>query len=985
MFMANTNKIKYTASNDIVNGGITNNNVILGVDMALDYGPTTGDTGTGFYQGVNPNNSGYTIYRLSDSDIPRIVVAEDDEALIFFANSFGDRSDITTVTDAILYFKDNLGYFITNRKVESITTSGMTLMYDPGSVQSYPKSGTTMSNLGSFGQGANGPAMYLTSSGASVNFVDEKGGSLRFYNLNDGDGSYATANFTESSNDFTYNAWFKCDSFDSADGWNVITSRQSYQQTGIFTYNGNGFLSFFDNNFPIDVHYETNEPQVIIGKWHNVTVRHIEGETTQLYLDNVLIAEDTVNTEIYNEDMTKFMIGHGGVGPDYFDGQIGHVAYYNRALSVAEIGKNYNALRDRYYGASGGETFFIMAQMPGNNNWGYVILDAGTGTASEVIDTGLDRDLYFEDRILQVNHGGYSLIFGNDDTGDRKVLFIDALGTLVETFDFGNNNWDSDRASGFVNVITDYDGGVMKFFDGTAVGTYTWDPMSEEVDFNSNWEPTSIDRTFAIYTRNTSTDVVTWKLANAQTGVVNLRTYDANDYSTEPIIYTSGNFVVLPFYDNNTELHSSLEIYGVDGTLKHTQSLTGATLNSWDARTFGTGKFSIIYTNNVDEDVAYHIYAYIESTNSLVSTTHARGANYRNRDTESESLDRPSENTNCESIHYTFRSNSTNYNNQLDYYNYIDYVSLFDGGSSFVTNVFANNVSKGISRDSDSTKFLNDLVNTGDGKLKSMLVTPSGFTYTELLADVTTLTNIDHTLLNNDIIYILYLNNVNNVYNYYVIDGITGAIRDTLTTSTVGNYNDTWDTEFDTLYIRNHDTAEAWYMNRNQYEFADTTYYASTENASDFYNEDGWIEEPVLVMYNPNTDGKCRVLTPDGISNEFTLPISTQGGYDLTLGKSFFTWRYHNVDGKPSMRIYDFSGNTLNDYVSPIAADVNSNFHQYGTIGNLVYVVAGEGCPDNQCGTLVPTILNTDGTTSSRTIFGNYYTSATDFFWWDNC
>jgi hypothetical protein len=986
MFMANTNKIKYTAGNDIVNGGITNNNVILGVDMALDYGPTTGDTGTGFYQGVTPNNSGYTIYRLSDSEVPRIVVAENDEALIFFANSFGDRSDITTVRDAILYFKDNLGYFVTNRKVESITTSGMTLMYDPGLVQSYPKSGTTMDNLGAAGVGSNGPTMSLTSDGASVDFVNEKGGTLRFYNLNNGDGSYATADYSDSPSDFTYNVWFKANSFDGPT-WNVITSRGAWQQIGIFN-EGGGYVSFYDQNSNVDIFDDSGDPQVILDKWHNVTVRHIDGETTQLYVDNVLINEDTTNTNLYNEDMVKFMIGGSNTAPDYFDGEIGHVAYYSRALSVAEITKNYNALRDRYYGASGGESFFIMAQMPNSNNFGYVILEATTGIASEVIDTGLDRDIYFEDNILQVNHGGYSLVFGNDNTGDKKVLFIDALGNLVETFDFGNNNWTSDRASGFVNVITDNAGGVMKFFDGTSVGTYTWDPMSEEVSFNSNWDPTSIDGTFAIYTRNPTTNVVTWKLANAQTGVVNLRTYDADDFSTEPMIYTSGNFVVLPFYSYATSLHSSLEIYGVDGTLKHSQSLTGSTLNSWDARSFGNGNFSIIYTNNTDEEVAYQIYAYIGSTNSLVSTTHARGANYRNYDTDSESINRPSENTNCNSIHYTFRSNSTNFSNELDYYNYIDYVSLFDGGSSFVTNVFANNTSKGISRDSDSTKFLNDLVNTGDGKLKSMLVTPSGFTFTELLADVTTLSDVNHTLLNNDIIYILYLNNVFNEYNYYVIDGTTGAIRDTLTTSTVGNYNDTWDTEFDTLYIRNHDTAEAWYMNRNQYEFVDTTYYSSTRNANNFYNEDGWTEEPVLVMYNPNTDGKCRVLTPDGISDEFTLPLSTQQGYDLTLGKSFFTWKYHNEDGKPSMKMYDFSGNTLNDYVSPFSVDVNQNFHTYGTIGNLAYVVAGEGCPET-CGTLVPTILKTDGTTESQTIFytniGNYWTSATDFFWWDDC
>ena len=118
-------------------------------------------------------------------------------------------------------------------------------------------------------------------------------------------------------------------------------------------------------------------------------------------------------------------------------------------------------------------------------------------------------------------------------------------------------------------------------------------------------------------------------------------------------------------------------------------------------------------------------------------------------------------------------------------------------------------------------------------------------------------------------------------------------------------------------------------MCRNQYEFATTTAYDSTDNANNYYNEDTWVEDPVLILYNPNTDRKCRVLSSTGLSNEFTLPESTQGGYDLTLGKSFFTWRYHNVDGKPSMRMYDFSGTTLNDYVSPFAVDAGSNFHQY--------------------------------------------------------
>ena len=987
MFMANTNKIKYVGGNDILNGAITNNNVALGVDMDLDYGPTTD---TQYWQGVNPNNGGYTIYYLNGEDQPRIEVAKDDTALIFFANSFGNRSDITTVTDALLYFKDNLGYFITNRRYDSITTSGMTLMYDPGLVQSYPKSGTTMDNLGSQGQGNNGPLMYFNENGANVDFVDEKGGSLMFHNNNDGDGSYATASFTNSSNDFTYNVWFKVSSF-TTPTWNVITSRGAWQQIGIFTEGGpGGYIDFYDNNYGVDIFDESGNPQIITDKWYNVTVRHIEGETTQLYLDNVLIGEDTTNVNLYNEDMTEFFIGFSNMDPDYFDGQIGHVAYYERALSVAEIEKNYNALHNRYYGASAGETIMLLAEMPGNNNFGYVILDAATGMATGPFDTGLDRNLFNEDNILQLNHGGYSVIFGNNDTGDRKVLFMDALGTIVDTFDFPNNNWDYDRCDGFINIITDWDGGTIKFFDGLAVGTYTWDTNLEDAYFDWNWDPTSKNKTFVIYSRNYDTNMVTWKLANAQTGVVSLPSYNNNDYNTEPILYTSGDFVVLPMYNNNTNEHSSLDIYGTDGTLKHSESLSGLTLNSWNGELFGNGKASFMYWNNNDDNVDYHLYAYNESTNSFVTTTHERGYNYNDYNTYSQSLDWPQEDTDSESIHYMFYNGNYNYNNNLYYMDYLSFVSLFDGETNFITNVLANgNGAVGMAWDGDSTKYYNDLVDTGDGELKSMLVKPSGFLYTDVIADVTRLSNYNQRTLNNDVVWFLTLDGAYNSYNFYVINGTTNAITDTLTFSTAGDNNYNWWSNFDTLYIKNNETSDAWYFCRGVQEFTLTTKYNYVWSSNNYFIDDNtWSDDGVFVLFNPNSDLKCRILSPTGISNEFTLPTSQSNGWDMYIGCTFIAWKY-NVDdqfNRPAMRLYDFSGNTINDYVSE-SYDNGWNFWNWGAVGNLAFVVAGEGGPNGQYGTLIPTILNTDGTISSQTIYqsniGNHWITGTDYFWWD--
>jgi hypothetical protein len=371
----------------------------------------------------------------------------------------------------------------------------MTLMYDPGLVQSFPKTGTTMDNLGTLAEGANTPQMTFQPNGAPVEFVDEKGGSLRFYNNNDGDGSYANTAFSNSSNDFTYNVWFKVSSF-TTPTWNVITSRGAWQQIGIFTNPGGGYIDFYDDNNGVDIYDESGDPQITIGKWHNVTVRHIEGVTTQLYLDNVLIGEDTTNVNLYNEDMTQFFIGFSNTNPDYFDGQIGHVAYYERALSVAEVEKNYNALHNRYYGASAGETVMLLAEMPGNNNFGYVILDAATGMATGPFDTGIDRNNYNEYDILQLNHGGYTLIFVNSsDYNNHKVLFIDSLGTIVDTVELTTGDFGYNRCDGFINIITDSDDGIIKFFDGLAVGTYTWDTGLETAYWDWNWDPTSKNKT----------------------------------------------------------------------------------------------------------------------------------------------------------------------------------------------------------------------------------------------------------------------------------------------------------------------------------------------------------------------------------------------------------------------------------------------------------------------------------------------------------
>jgi hypothetical protein len=218
------------------------------------------------------------------------------------------------------------------------------MMYDPGLVQSYPKSGLTISNLGSLGQGSNGPTMYLT----GTTYNSDKGGSLLYSNSGFTYGRAATNEFLE---DFTYNVWFKATSFETT---NTLISRGVGLSKLYLENLGDANLSkvnFYDNETGLNMY--TSGATIELNKWINVVVKHIEGTKTQVFVDNVMVLEDTTTFNLYNENIADFFIGGEFSSPTHsFSGYIGHVAFYDRALSVAEIEKNYNALRNRYYGAS---------------------------------------------------------------------------------------------------------------------------------------------------------------------------------------------------------------------------------------------------------------------------------------------------------------------------------------------------------------------------------------------------------------------------------------------------------------------------------------------------------------------------------------------------------------------------------------------------------------------------------------------------------
>lgn len=131
------NPIKYSTTN--VSNSIRKGNMVLGTNSTFDYGPS--ET-SGFYSGINPPTSGYTIYSVSPPSLPTIVCPANDADLIYWSRILGG-TNITTAAGALNYLATQSNIITLNKNYPDIVTSGMVLNLDATFVASYPTSGAT--------------------------------------------------------------------------------------------------------------------------------------------------------------------------------------------------------------------------------------------------------------------------------------------------------------------------------------------------------------------------------------------------------------------------------------------------------------------------------------------------------------------------------------------------------------------------------------------------------------------------------------------------------------------------------------------------------------------------------------------------------------------------------------------------------------------------------------------------------------------------
>ena len=220
----------------------------------------------------------------------------------------------------------------------SIVTDGLVLCLDAANQRSYPKSGTTWSDLAGANDGTltNGPT-----------FDAENGGSIVF----DGTNDYVdlgTSTSISTSSAFSLDCWVNLTSYggnyptiiqlktNTSNGWNVSLS-QSGSYAGIVFGSSSTWSRLRTDNPPS------------VGVWHHISINY-DTSNYLVYLN--LSLQSLTSAAGFNSTTQNNYIGSTNQAArgatDTWNGYISSVKLYNRALTAAEVLQNYEATVGRY-------------------------------------------------------------------------------------------------------------------------------------------------------------------------------------------------------------------------------------------------------------------------------------------------------------------------------------------------------------------------------------------------------------------------------------------------------------------------------------------------------------------------------------------------------------------------------------------------------------------------------------------------------------
>ena len=229
-----------------------------------------------------------------------------------------------------------------------IVTENLVFCVDAANIRSYPKTGTTWTDLKG---GNNGTLTNMTSAN---NYISDNGGVFTF----DGTDEYINVGNNSDlqiTGEITVSAWIKAGvqsnmgiagkyaSTGGQRGYLITTNNHSTNQKITWYYQRTA--SSFNGLDSV-----TSISDVLDSNWHFVLCTFIPSTSANIYIDGEFDIADTdgIQSAIAN-NTSSFDIGTHNQGTQFsFTGSIASVTVYNRALSADEIRQNYLATKERY-------------------------------------------------------------------------------------------------------------------------------------------------------------------------------------------------------------------------------------------------------------------------------------------------------------------------------------------------------------------------------------------------------------------------------------------------------------------------------------------------------------------------------------------------------------------------------------------------------------------------------------------------------------
>jgi hypothetical protein len=315
------NPIKYSTGAETL--ALKSGNFYIGTgDVAK--GPTVS---TGYWNGSTPPDGGYVVYVNKATQGPSTYFCNNDSELITITNKIAGQS-YTSATQCLVYYLGQTDKLCANIDYPPIITSGLVLNLDAGFVTSYPKSGTTWSDLTSSAQNGtlvNGPS-----------FNSDKNGNIVF----DGTNDYVSlpSNSVNTNSSFTIEFWTKRTSGDGTllSGINA-TGHLQVRMTGSYVSLVKSYIAELGN-------FGANSATNLNSIYQIVITR--TGTSYKCYINGFLRGSLIINQTYTTSNPTlgiNYTISEG------FSGSIYKFSTYNRELSSSEILQNFNAAKSRFY------------------------------------------------------------------------------------------------------------------------------------------------------------------------------------------------------------------------------------------------------------------------------------------------------------------------------------------------------------------------------------------------------------------------------------------------------------------------------------------------------------------------------------------------------------------------------------------------------------------------------------------------------------